>query len=155
MQKNSRRNSKLTVWAKELTSVDADMEKHENQKNFIELLPPEITLRIFSQLDDIQSFYRAFMTCRRWNYIIENNDFLWKPHCLALEYVCQEVDNDQNCGYSWRDILRRNCQISKVKGEWLGGKYSNIRSACGLPEKSMCPMSKETWGEILEAELRR
>ncbi|KAF7249469.1 Craniofacial development protein 2 [Varanus komodoensis] len=51
--------------------------------------------------------------------------------------------------------LLRNYWKSKVKNEWLSGKYSNIHSRSGLPEKSMYPMDVDTWGEILEAELER
>ncbi|KFP78372.1 F-box only protein 48, partial [Manacus vitellinus] len=51
--------------------------------------------------------------------------------------------------------LLRNYWKSKVKQEWLSGKYSNIPSQHSLPEKSMYPMDVDTWGEILEAELER
>jgi len=51
--------------------------------------------------------------------------------------------------------LLRNYWKSKVKQEWLSGKYSNIPSQNSLPEKSMYPMDVDTWGEILEAELER
>ncbi|KFU86502.1 F-box only protein 48, partial [Chaetura pelagica] len=51
--------------------------------------------------------------------------------------------------------LLRNYWKSKVKQEWLNGKYSNIPSQNSLPEKSMYPMDVDTWGEILEAELER
>lgn len=57
--------------------------------------------------------------------------------------------------FLFQDILRRNYQKSKVKLEWLSGRYSNISSPINLPEKIMYPMDAETWGEILEAELKR
>ncbi|XP_054442923.1 F-box only protein 48 [Pteronotus mesoamericanus] len=151
MQNNSKKNNNLRVSDIELSSVDAE----ESQNNIFECLPLEITLRIFSWLD-IQSLCRASMTCRSWNYKIRTNDSLWKPHCLAVRAVCKkEIDDDLKNGYSWRDILLRNYQKSKVKLEWLSGRYSNICSPVGLPEKIMYPMDAETWGEILEAELKR
>ncbi|XP_039205261.1 F-box only protein 48 isoform X2 [Crotalus tigris] len=51
--------------------------------------------------------------------------------------------------------LHRNYWKSKVKYDWLSGKYSNIQSRSNLPEKCMYPMDVDTWGEILEAELER
>ncbi|NWZ83206.1 FBX48 protein, partial [Poecile atricapillus] len=77
-------------------------------------------------------------------------------HCLAVRAVCQrEIDSDRGNGYSWKITLLRNYWKSKVKQEWLSGKYSNIPSQFSLPEKSMYPMDVDTWGEILEAELER
>ncbi|EFB22756.1 hypothetical protein PANDA_014837, partial [Ailuropoda melanoleuca] len=155
MQKNSKRNNNSRVSGIELNSVDAEKEKKESQNNFVELLPPEVTFKIFSQLD-IQSLCRASVTCRSWNNTVRNSDSLWKPHCLTLRAVCQrEIDDDLESGYSWRVILLRNYQKSKVKHEWLSGRYSNICSPLTLPEKIMYPMDVDTWGEILEAELER
>ncbi|XP_077622512.1 F-box only protein 48 isoform X1 [Crocuta crocuta] len=155
MQKSPKRNNNSRVSGIKLNSVDAEKAKKESQNNFVELLPPEVTFKIFSQLD-MQSLCRASITCRSWNYTVRNSDSLWKPHCLTLRAVCQrEVDNDLKSGYSWRVILRRNYQKSKVKHEWLSGRYSNICSPLSLPEKIMYPMDVDTWGEILEAELER
>ncbi|XP_004435658.1 PREDICTED: F-box only protein 48 [Ceratotherium simum simum] len=155
MQKNSKRNNNSRSSDIDLNSVDAEKAKKESQNNFVELLPPEVTFKIFSQLD-IRSLCRASMACRSWNYTIRNSDSLWKPHCLTVRAVCQrEIDDDQKRGYSWRVILLRNYQKSKVKYEWLSGRYSNICSSVSLPEKIMYPMDADTWGEILEAELER
>lgn len=105
MQKNSKRNSKVKVCNIELNSVNAEKEKNKSQNNFVELFPPEVTFKIFSQLD-IQSLCRASVTCRSWNYTIRNSDSLWKPHCLTVRAVCQrEIDNDLENGYSWRVSL--------------------------------------------------
>ncbi|NWY19989.1 FBX48 protein, partial [Aphelocoma coerulescens] len=83
-------------------------------------------------------------------------------HCLTVRAVCQrEIDCDRGNGYSWKinppsaAEHRQNYWKSKVKQEWLSGKYSNIPSQFSLPEKSMYPMDVDTWGEILEAELER
>lgn len=155
MQRISRRNINSRVSDIELNSVDAEKEKKENQNNFVELLPPEVTFKIFSQLD-VWSLCRASVTCRSWNYTIRNSDSLWKPHCLALRAVCQrEIDDDVESGYCWKVILLRNNQKSKVKHEWLSGRYSKLCSSISLPEKIMYPMDADTWGEILEAELER
>ncbi|XP_023588885.1 F-box only protein 48 isoform X2 [Trichechus manatus latirostris] len=155
MQKNSKRNNNSRVSDIDLNSVNTEEKKKESRNNFVELLPPEVTLNIFHQLD-IQSLCRASMACRSWNDMIKNSDSLWKPHCLTVRAVCQrEIDGDLESGYSWRVILLRNYQKSKVKHEWLSGRYSNICSPISLPEKIMYPMDADTWGEILEAELER
>lgn len=62
---------------------------------------------------------------------------------------------DFSCLFFHQITLLRNYWKSKVKQEWLSGKYSNIHSQNNLPEKSMYPMDVDTWGEILEAELER
>uniref|UniRef100_A0ABI7Z192 F-box only protein n=1 Tax=Felis catus TaxID=9685 RepID=A0ABI7Z192_FELCA len=104
MQKSLKRNNNSRVSGIKLNSVDAEKEKKESQKTFVELLPPEVTFKIFSQLD-IRSLCRASITCRSWNYTVRNSDSLWKPHCLTLRAVCQrEVDDDLESGYSWRFI---------------------------------------------------
>ncbi|KAL4693842.1 hypothetical protein H8959_013107 [Pygathrix nigripes] len=155
MHKNSKRNSNSRVSHTEANSVDAEKEKNESENNFVELLPQELTFKIFSQLD-IRSLCRASLTCRSWNYAIRNSDSLWKPHCMTVRAVCRrEIDDDLESGYSWRVILLRNYQKSKVKHEWLSGRYSYICSSISLPEKTMYPMDADTWGEILEAELER
>lgn len=102
MQKNSKRNNNSRVSDLELNAADAEKEKKEGQNNFVELLPPEVTFKIFSQLD-IRSLCRASITCRSWNNTVRDSDSLWKPHCLTLRAVCQrEIDNDVESGYSWR-----------------------------------------------------
>lgn len=62
---------------------------------------------------------------------------------------------DFSCLFFHQITLLRNYWKSKVKQEWLSGKYSNVHSQNNLPEKSMYPMDVDTWGEILEAELER
>lgn len=105
MQKSLKRNNNSRVSGIKLNSVDAEKEKKESQNTFVELLPPEVTFKIFSQLD-IRSLCRASITCRSWNYTVRNSDSLWKPHCLTLRAVCQrEVDDDLESGYSWRVSL--------------------------------------------------
>ncbi|XP_062345441.1 F-box only protein 48 [Cinclus cinclus] len=123
--------------------------------DFVSALPPEISSRIFSGLD-VDSLCHASVTCKGWHRVIESNERLWRHHCLAVRAVCQrEIDCDRGNGYSWKITLLRNYWKSKVKQEWLSGKYSNIPSQFSLPEKSMYPMDVDTWGEILEAELER
>lgn len=127
----------------------------ESELNFTEMLPTEMSVKIFSELD-VRSLCRASVTCKRWNVIIEGSDTLWRSHCLRALAVCRrEVDGDQSDGLSWKVTLVRNYHKSCVKRRWLKGRYSNIHCVDDLPPNSMCPLDVETWGEILEAELER
>ncbi|XP_051868909.1 F-box only protein 48 [Pristis pectinata] len=126
-----------------------------NSHNFALFLPQELTLKIFSELD-IQGLSNATMTCKTWNYLIENSDFLWRKHCLTTLAVCKrELQCDRASGFSWKVTLVRNYEKSNIKQAWLNGHYSYIRSANELLRKSMCEMDADAWGEILEAELER
>uniref|UniRef100_G1K8T8 F-box protein 48 n=1 Tax=Anolis carolinensis TaxID=28377 RepID=G1K8T8_ANOCA len=156
-QTSSRRNTQTApnTACKNISIKLSEHQKETSQINFFQLFPLEVNLKIFSELD-IQSLCSASMTCRSWNQIIDNCDNLWKHHCLNVRTICQrEIDGDRGNGYSWKVTLLRNYWKSKVKYDWLTGKYSNIQSRSGLPEKSMYPMDVDTWGEILEAELER
>ncbi|XP_062429446.1 F-box only protein 48 [Rhea pennata] len=155
MQKTPKRNKQSFASSEEPAVLPLDKKKRESQDDFVALLPPEVCFQIFNELD-IQSLCNAAMTCKSWNHAIENNDCLWRSHCLTVRAVCQrEIDYDRLNGYSWKITLLRNYWKSKVKQEWLSGKYSNVHSRSSLPEKSMYPMDVDTWGEILEAELER
>lgn len=114
MQEDSEKSS-TRVSDTELNSLDAEKENKESQNNFLELLPIEISLQIFSQLD-VQSLCRASMTCRSWNHIIKESDSLWEPHCLALKDVFKrEVDNDRKSGYSWMvSLILGVCSVLKI-----------------------------------------
>ncbi|NXL17484.1 FBX48 protein, partial [Setophaga kirtlandii] len=124
--------------------------------DFMCALPPEVISRIFSGLD-VESLCHASVTCKVWHRVIDSNERLWQHHCLAVRSVCQrEIDCDRGDGYSCKIItLLRNYWKSKVKQEWLSGKYSNIPLQFSLPEKNMYPMDVDMWGEILQAELER
>ncbi|XP_032998589.1 F-box only protein 48 [Lacerta agilis] len=156
-QTTSRRNKQTvaSTTCKKLSIQPSEQMIKTCQRDFVQLFPLEVSLKVFSELD-IQSLCNATMTCKSWNQTIENCDDLWKHHCLTVRAVCQrEIDDDRGNGYSWKVTLLRNYWKSKVKYEWLSGKYSNIHSRVALPEKSMYPMDVDTWGEILEAELER
>lgn len=120
MHKNSKRNSNSRVSHTEVNSVDAEKEKNESENNFVELLPQELTFKIFSQLD-IRSLCRASLTCRSWNYTIRNCDSLWKPHCMTVRAVCRrEIDDDLESGYSWRvSLIFAICSV--VDGVMIAG----------------------------------
>ncbi|XP_012684475.1 F-box only protein 48 [Clupea harengus] len=129
--------------------------REENLQDFTEALPPEMSLKIFGELD-VRSLCQAALTSKQWNRLIETNDYLWRNHCLTvLAVCCKEVAGDRQEGLSWKVTLVRNYQKSRTKRNWIKGRYSHIRSADEIPPNSMYPFDVETWGEILEAELER
>lgn len=66
-----------------------------------------------------------------------------KQHNCFLTVSCPQV------------ILVRNYIRSRVKKDWLIGRFSHVRSADELSGRKLTPLDAETWGEILEAELDR
>lgn len=70
--------------------------------NFAEIMPTEMSLKIFSELD-IDSLCSALLTCKLWHHIIEDSDHLWRNHCLTVQAFCQQkVDGDRQYGLSWK-----------------------------------------------------
>ncbi|XP_029950129.1 F-box only protein 48-like [Salarias fasciatus] len=127
----------------------------DNAQDFAELLPTEMSVRIFGELDTA-SLCSASRTCRRWNHIIEGSEQLWRNQCLLVRALCQrEVDGDRQEGLSWKVVLVRNYTRSRVKSAWLKGRFSCVRSADELLGCVMTPLDVESWGEILQAELDR
>ncbi|XP_041837846.1 F-box only protein 48 [Melanotaenia boesemani] len=124
-------------------------------RSFVETLPVEMSVKIFSELD-AASLCSAARTCKLWHAIIEQSEQLWRRQCLLLRAVCQrEVDGDRRDGLSWKVTLVRNYSRSCVKRDWLRGRYSCVDSVGELLGRRMVPLDAETWGEILQAELDR
>uniref|UniRef100_G3Q7Y9 F-box protein 48 n=1 Tax=Gasterosteus aculeatus TaxID=69293 RepID=G3Q7Y9_GASAC len=136
-------------------SVDIQKVKNRAQENFAETLPTEMSVKIFGELD-ARSLCSASRTCRLWHHIIAESDAVWRRQCLLVGAVChREVDSDRRNGLSWKVTLVKNYTRSRVKRDWLRGRYSNVRSAEELIGRKMAPLDAETWGEILQAELDR
>lgn len=71
-------------------------------QNFAEMLPPEMSVQIFGELDAV-SLCSASQTCRLWHHIIETSEQLWRKQCVLIGAVCQrEVDGDRRDGLSWK-----------------------------------------------------
>ncbi|XP_067900398.1 F-box only protein 48 isoform X2 [Heterodontus francisci] len=149
------KKNKQSIVGKDKTPFSTEQKRVKNCHDFAQFLPQELTLKIFSELD-IQSLSNAAMTCKTWNYLIENSDSLWYNHCLTILAVCKrELQCDRASGLSWKVTLVRNYKKSNIKRAWLDGQYSYIHSATELLHNSMCEMDVDAWGEILEAELER
>ncbi|KAM3864895.1 F-box only protein 48 [Diretmus argenteus] len=133
-----------------LTSAD-----ETRLRNFTKILPTEMSLKIFSELD-AESLCSASRTCKLWHRLIEESDQLWRRQCLTVRAICQrEIDRDRRDGLSWKVTLVRNYKRSLLKSDWLRGRYSDVRSPEELMGRKMVPLDAETWGEILQAELNR
>eukprot|EP00062_Callorhinchus_milii_P007872 gi/632949978/ref/XP_007890470.1/ PREDICTED: F-box only protein 48 [Callorhinchus milii] len=155
MQQSSKRNKHSNDCENKDSDRTEQKESIKNCQDFVQFLPQEIILKIFSELD-VQSLTNATATCKEWNYLIENSDSLWYDHCLTALAVCKkELLNDRASGLSWKVTLVKNFKKSNLKRAWLDGRYSCIGSAKELLQTSMCEMDADTWGEILEAELAR
>lgn len=77
------------------------LEPSDGCQNFAEMLPAEMSERIFGELD-AGSLCSASQTCRLWHGIIEQSQ-LWRQQCLLVRAVCQrEVDRDRRDGLSWK-----------------------------------------------------
>ncbi|XP_043911940.1 F-box only protein 48 [Protopterus annectens] len=155
MQKTFKRSKVTSILLENDILFSPLKETKKENLDFVEVFPPEISLKIFSDLD-IKSLCTAALVCKTWNYVINNSDSLWRKHCLIVRAICQkEVDDDRGTGYSWKVTLQRNYWKRGIKEGWLNGLYSNINSAAEMPENHIYPMDVDTWGEILEAELER
>lgn len=123
--------------------------------DFSQSLPSEMSEEIFIRLDP-RSLCSATQTCRRWYQLIHSSESVWRGQCLLLRAYCsREVDQDRRHGYSWKVTLVRNYARSRLKGDWLRGRFSCMKSANELRDVRMVPLDAETWGEILQAELDR
>lgn len=93
------RTSPVFVVSKRRASLMTDGPAPEN---FAETLPPEMSARIFGELD-AGSLCSASHTCRLWRRIIEESDQVWRRPCLRVAATCRrEVDGDRRDGLSWK-----------------------------------------------------
>ncbi|XP_041068278.1 F-box only protein 48 isoform X2 [Carcharodon carcharias] len=118
MQRYCKRNKQISI-GKNITLFFTEQKRLQNRCDFAQILPQELTLKIFSELD-IRSLSNAAMTCKVWNDLIENSDSLWYNHCLTILAVCKrELQCDRASGHSWKVTLVRNYKKSNIKRAWL------------------------------------
>uniref|UniRef100_A0A8C3K8D8 F-box domain-containing protein n=1 Tax=Calidris pygmaea TaxID=425635 RepID=A0A8C3K8D8_9CHAR len=88
--------------------------RDQAQGDFVAVLPPEVSCRIFGDLD-VESLCRAAATCKGWHRAIEGNERLWRHHCLSVRAVCRrEIDGDRGNGYSWK--VKMSCPLPACGG---------------------------------------
>ena len=54
-----------------------------------------------------------------------------------------------------QEVFQDNYGYRQIRRWWLEGKFSIVKSLDDLPQRILCPMDVDTWGEILEHELKR
>lgn len=102
MQHDPTRTSPVFLLCEPRTSL-----KSAPSHNFAKMLPTEMSVRIFGELD-AESLCSASRTCKLWHDIIEESEQLWRRQCLLVRAVCQrEVDGDRRNGLSWKVGPRR------------------------------------------------
>ncbi|PIK38529.1 F-box only protein 48 [Apostichopus japonicus] len=77
---------------------------YQNPCDLFDVLPLEIVLEIFKHLD-IESLSNAIKTCRRWRYVIQETECLWKWFCFHYYEFPEDVQRDWQEGYSWQSWL--------------------------------------------------
>lgn len=77
---------------------------YQNPCDLFDVLPLEIVLEIFKHLD-IESLSNAIKTCRRWRYVIQETECLWKWFCFHYYQFPEDVQRDWQEGYSWQVIM--------------------------------------------------
>lgn len=128
---------------------------HKRQlDNFLQILPPELALQILSAVD-IESLCTASQTCRNWNDVIKNTDYLWKMLCHLHCEDWEDIEEDRASGFTWKETFQRNFRHHAIRRKWLRGDFSQFNSYQELPGRVMCIMDQQTWGQILDLELKR
>ncbi|XP_078001281.1 F-box only protein 48-like [Glandiceps talaboti] len=126
----------------------------ETNTDIIQILPVEMCFNIVTKMD-ISTICQLSQTSKNWNDTIEHTDWLWKYLCLNHLEDNTYVEDDRAQGFTWRETFIRNYGYNVIQRHWFNGVFSNIKSFEDLPQKCMCPMDLETWGQILELELCR
>ncbi|KAI8483977.1 F-box-like [Branchiostoma belcheri] len=121
----------------------------------ITYLPPEMGLAVLERLD-VPSLCRAAQTCSSWSEFISDTDWLWKKVCQN----CQDIDPklvemDRAEGLPWRAAVMRNYGAAGIQRQWRLGFFSRPSSYEDIPDRCMCEMDADTWGQILQLELDR
>eukprot|EP00794_Sanderia_malayensis_P017225 gene17225-18946_t len=124
-------------------------------KDIVTYFPAEIVEMIFSNLSP-EAIYASLQASKPWNEFIETDDIIWKTLCSTFDI--NDIREDMDDGISWKVIFMKNHGTQGVTRRWLKGKYSNLK--CGdweffTQERLFDTIDVETWGLILDAELKR
>lgn len=126
------------------------------------VLPAELCTAVFRRLDALD-VCRASQVCRRWRSVIQQLP-LWRALCVARGWadtlqravaapLCSDRRHEDacegfGCEQQWMQHYRY-CAL--IEHRWRSGAYSNPQS---YEQVLMCRMSAETWGAILQHEMR-
>lgn len=68
----------------------------------IQSLPEELKTKIFLELP-IKDIFSVCLVCKQWNYIVMNNESVWKLRCYNLpEFLHKNFVNDRAQGHNWK-----------------------------------------------------
>lgn len=97
--------------------------KQQFADNFLKTLPPELSLYILS-IVDVESLCAASQTCKNWNNVIENTDYLWKLLCQLNCEDWTDVVEDRASGFSWKvRMLRDLILLPGPKPMWDSNEF--------------------------------
>ena len=122
-------------------------------QDFVKLLPPELLEMIFTSVGE-QGVYSSMLTCKHWLHFVDNDSMIWQQLCQQFDR--DDIEEDIAKGLSWKAIFLNNQGVKGVVRRWLKGKYSCLKLYDEIAtQKLMAVLDVDTWGFILEAELRR
>lgn len=68
----------------------------------IQSLPEELKTKIFLELP-MKDIFSVCLVCKQWNYIVMNNESVWKLRCYNLpEFLHKNFVNDRAQGHNWK-----------------------------------------------------
>lgn len=68
----------------------------------IQSLPEELKTKIFLELP-MKDIFSVCLVCKQWNYIVMNNESVWKLRCFNLpEFLHKNFVNDRAQGHNWK-----------------------------------------------------
>lgn len=121
----------------------------------IQSLPEELKTKIFLELP-IKDIFSVCLVCKQWNYIVMNNESVWKLRCYNLpEFLHKNFVNDRAQGHNWKEIFRMNYGKNGIKRMWQQGMFSNPASYDDLPQGMFSNMDVDSWGDLFQLELDR
>lgn len=121
----------------------------------IQRLPEELKTKIFLELP-MKDIFSVCLVCKQWNYIVMNNESVWKLRCYNLpEFLHKNFVNDRAQGHNWKEIFRMNYGKNGIKRMWQQGVFSNPASYDDLPQGMFSNMDVDSWGDLFQLELDR
>ena len=93
------------------------------QRNFIGVLPAELSLQILSNLDPL-SLCRASRVSKRWKQLIDD-ETLWKRQCERFHFeVSREYSFSTVSYFPWKEFFKRKYRVYM---NWMKGGDSTIQ----------------------------
>ena len=125
----------------------------QDAQDFMKLLPPELLEIIFMNVGE-KGIHSSLLTCKTWMQFVDNDSVIWQVLCKNFDK--SDVEEDIASGLSWKATFLNNQGVKGTIRRWLKGKYSYLKFHDDLASQNiMAVLDVETWGLILDTELRR